>query len=86
MLLSKAVCVCHSKTLSLAVVSCSHLLVVLPEENEFLGYALDLGLQVSFRQSQVITDTQQSGDVALHTLPEQVFILKPVQYSAFCHH
>lgn len=53
--------------------------MVLPKENEFLGYTLNLGLQVRFRQSQVVTDTEQSGDVALHTLLEQVFILKPVQ-------
>lgn len=78
--------VCHSKPPSLAVVSCSHLLVVLPKENKFLSYILNLGLQVSFGQGEVVTDTEQSGDVALHTLPEQVFILKPGQYSAFCHH
>lgn len=76
---SEAVCVCRSKPLSLAVLSCSHLLMVLPKENEFFGYTLNLGLQVRFRQSQVVTDTEQSGDVALHTLLEQVFVLKPVQ-------
>lgn len=79
MLPSEAVCVCHSKPFSLAALSCSHLLVVHPKENEFLGYALDLGLQVSCGQSQVITDTEQPGDVAVHTLLEQVFILEPVQ-------
>lgn len=55
----------------------SHLLVVLLQVGQLLIQALDLHLQVSFGQGQLIQDSAQAVDVSLDALAQGQLILIP---------